>query len=213
MSKITLILGGARSGKSSLAEKLGQQRVGTHAVLYVATLEPYDDEMRHRVTRHRASRPTTWRTVEAPFNLTGAILAALQTETLVLVDCLTVWSGNRIVEASGMLDSHNHEISDELLPTDETATTPPFALDYDKLESEITAEINRLIVEMRRQDKDLLLVSNEVGMGLVPPYPLGRAYRDLLGRLNQRIAAQADEVLLVVAGIPIDLKRWQAELW
>jgi len=212
MSKITLILGGARSGKSSLAEKLGQQRAGTHAVLYVATLEPYDEEMRQRVTRHQASRPTTWRTVEAPFKLTDAILAALRAETLVLVDCLTVWSGNRIVEASGMLDSHNHEINDELLPTDEEAA-PTFALDYDKLENEITTEINRLIGEIRHQNKDLILVSNEVGMGLVPPYPLGRAYRDLLGRLNQRIATQVDEVLLVVAGLAVDLKRWQAELF
>lgn len=214
MPKITLVLGGARSGKSSLAEKLAQKRAGLLNVLYVATLQPYDDEMRERVVKHQASRPATWRTLEAPFELTQTILTELRNETLVLVDCLAVWSSNRLVKVSGLLDNLA-EITEDIKTEHEPAATTisrSLALNYQQLEIDLTSEINHLIAEMRRQKRDLILVSNEVGLGLVPAYPLGRAYRDLLGRLNQTIAAQADETLMIWAGIPVDLKRMQAEL-
>jgi adenosylcobinamide kinase/adenosylcobinamide-phosphate guanylyltransferase len=177
--------------------------------LYVATLETFDEELRQRALQHQASRPPSWPTLEAPFALTTPLLATLKAESLVLVDCITVWSSNRLLAAGGMLGGPIAEQNSETNPIEEPSD---FSLDYAKLELELTTEISLLISELRARQLDLILVSNEVGLGLVPPYPIGRAYRDLLGRLNQHIAAQADEVLLVWAGIPVDLKRWQANL-
>jgi adenosylcobinamide kinase / adenosylcobinamide-phosphate guanylyltransferase len=232
VKRITLILGGARSGKSRLAEKLAQSRAAdTGGVLYVATLTPADAEMRERVIQHRASRPATWRTLEAPFDLTGPVMAALQGERLVLLDCLTIWTANRLMAAMepGLLTPT--EIFEEDLPQPSAGPDQPAAAakpgeasavvppppaqpvtDYRALEDEMGAELDRLLAGLRERGVGLVLVSNEVGMGLVPPYPLGRAYRDMLGRLNQRLAAQADEVFFVLAGIPVDLKRLQVEL-
>ena len=207
VSRISLILGGARSGKSSLAEKLAERRAGEHGVLYLATLQPFDSEMEARVVQHQASRPATWRTIEAPYTLRESLFAGLQTEKLTLIDCLTVWSGNLVLRESG-LELTEAIAEDELLPQ-----TPPQAEpDYRRVESEIQLELETLIAQARQRELGLIIVSNEVGMSLVPPYPLGRAYRDLLGRVNQHVAALADEVFLVVAGIPVDLKRLQAEL-
>jgi adenosylcobinamide kinase/adenosylcobinamide-phosphate guanylyltransferase len=199
-------------------------------VLYVATLAPADAEMRERVIQHRASRPAAWRTLEAPFDLTGPVMAALQGESLVLLDCLTIWTANRLLAAMEPDPLSPTEIFEEELPQPATgpgqppaaakpgeasaAIPPPPAqpvTDYQALEDEMGAELDRLLAGLRGRGVGLVLVSNEVGMGLVPPYPLGRAYRDMLGRLNQRLAAQADEVFFVLAGIPVDLKRLQAE--
>jgi adenosylcobinamide kinase / adenosylcobinamide-phosphate guanylyltransferase len=210
--RITLILGGARSGKSHLAEKLARSRAAnTGGVLYVATLAPADAEMRERVIQHRASRPATWRTLEAPFDLTGPVMAALQAETLVLLDCLTIWTANRLMAAMepGLLTPP--EVFEEELPESPARPDQPVT-DYRALEDDLGSELDRLLAGLRGREVGLVLVSNEVGMGLVPPYPLGRAYRDMLGRLNQRLAAQADEVFFVLAGIPVDLKRLQVEL-
>jgi adenosylcobinamide kinase/adenosylcobinamide-phosphate guanylyltransferase len=202
-------------------------------VLYVATLAPADAEMRERVIQHRASRPATWRTLEAPFDLTGPVLAALQGERLVLLDCLTIWTANRLLAAMEPDLLTPPEIFEEELPSPtagpeqpapaakpagtSNADSPPpppaqSVTDYRALEDEMGAELDRLLAGLRGRGVGLALVSNEVGMGLVPPYPLGRAYRDMLGRLNQRLAAQADEVFFVLAGIPVDLKRLQVEL-
>lgn len=220
--KITLILGGARSGKSTLAEKLAAKRTGeTGGVLYVATMLPYDTEMRDRVKQHRANRPANWRTLEAPYTLAGAVLAELQDEKVVLLDCLTVWTANRLIKEMEPGFLPTAEVFEELPPCDQPAehsTTTQKALsevkaiDYAALEREMGTELDNLVVGLRERGVGLVLVSNEVGMALVPPYPLGRAYRDLLGRLNQRIVAQADEAFFVLAGIPVDLKRLQAEL-
>lgn len=211
-NRITLVLGGARSGKSSLAEKLATKRAGETGVLYLATLQPYDEEMRERVVRHRASRPAKWRTVEAPYNLAESLLGGLQSEQLALIDCLTVWTGNLMVREGGY--SMGEVLEEDLAEAaqEKAANQAKIEPDYQRLELEIMQELEEIIKAARQGSLGLIIVSNEVGMGLVPPYPLGRAYRDLLGRVNQRLASWCDEVFLVVAGIPLDLKKLAAEL-
>ena len=246
--KITLLLGGARSGKSRLAEELAYKRATEpNGVLYVATLQPGDDEeMRDRVARHRAARPATWRTLETPFDLAETVLERLQNEQIVLLDCLTVWTSNRLIREDGTLTNHLGEIHDDqpsvkvatngqsasssssLEPDrEETITSdlqdelrsvrlarpaPPNKPDYARLETALIAELETLINGLRQRGVGGLIVSNEVGLALVPPYPLGRIYRDLLGRVNQRVAQLADEVFMVFAGLPVELKKLQATL-
>lgn len=178
---ITLILGGARSGKSSYAEKLAAQ-LGRN-VLYIATAEAGDGEMAARIENHRRSRPAHWRTLEAPLNV-GAALAAVQLEPrpqVLLLDCLTLLISNLVLK----------------LENQPLATVEQAAL----------AEVDDLVAAQRQLDAPLLVVSNEVGLGLVPPYPLGRVYRDALGRANQHLAAQAEQVLFMVAGLPMTVKN------
>jgi adenosylcobinamide kinase/adenosylcobinamide-phosphate guanylyltransferase len=185
-------LGGARSGKSHFGEKLAIQRAGENGVLYVATAEPFDAEMRNRIAKHRAERPPTWRTVEAPHALFNQIKANGQTEKLILIDCLTVWTSNLLLRESSFDPANPDDIS---LP------------DMFRLETHIMAELNELLSYCRENDYSLIMVSNEVGMGLVPPYPMGRVYRDMLGRVNQNLALQADEVFMVLAGLAVDWKK------
>jgi len=199
--RVTLVLGGARSGKSWFSEELATKRAG-NSVLYVATLEPFDDEMRERVKTHQASRPNSWRTLEAPYKLTKGIKEKPGAEQIVLIDCLTLWSTNRLLQISPYEGYPGGITEDE--PEQTTLTNEP---DYAALEQNLTAELIELINWLREQGRGLILVSNEVGMGLVPPYPLGRVYRDMLGRLNQRVAQLADEVIFCAAGIAVELKQ------
>lgn len=178
--RLTLILGGARSGKSSYAEA---RAAGAASVLYVATAQALDDEMAARIAAHQAKRPAAWRTLEAPTALAAAIAAADGVYDTLLVDCLTLLANNLF--AAGDVDD-------------------PAA--HQRAESELLQEIEDLVALAGESDADWLVVSNEVGQGLVPAYPLGRAYRDALGRANQRLAAAADEVVLLVAGLPMWLK-------
>ncbi|PKO23289.1 MAG: bifunctional adenosylcobinamide kinase/adenosylcobinamide-phosphate guanylyltransferase [Chloroflexi bacterium HGW-Chloroflexi-1] len=178
--QLTLILGGARSGKSSYAEKLALE-LGGLDVLYVATAQAFDDKMRARISAHQAERPTGWRTLEAS-SLIGAPLAqTIGARRVVLLDCLTLLASNAILA-----------LGDE--PAAQAA------------EGAVDREVSALLAAYREGAATWIVVSNEVGMGLVPPYPLGRAYRDALGRANQRIAAVADRVLLMVAGLSLALK-------
>jgi adenosylcobinamide kinase/adenosylcobinamide-phosphate guanylyltransferase len=209
LNKISLILGGARSGKSGFAEKLAARRASDQGVLYVATLFPFDNEMRERVTAHQASRLANWRTVEAPFTLSKSLFEGLQSEKQVLIDCLTLWTSNLIMQESGVYLSDQVDEEDLAIQLEKEQIKASES-DYRRLETEIIAELETLVHQARSRDLGLVMVSNEIGMGLVPPYPLGRAYRDLLGRVNQRLASLADEVFLVVAGIPVELKRLQA---
>jgi len=177
---LTLILGGARSGKSTYAER--QAAAAGSRVLYMATAEAWDDEMRARIAAHRAQRPASWRTVESPRLVGAAARAALEHDTqAVLVDCLTLLASNVIIALP--------EGSDE-----QAATT---ALDQ---------ELNALLAAYEESDAAWFVVSNEVGLGIVPAYPLGRIYRDTLGRGNQRLAAVADRVIFMVAGLPMTVK-------
>ena len=179
-ARLTLVLGGARSGKSTFAQRLAQE-MGGERVLFVATSQPLDEEMRQRIEKHRRERPAGWRTLEAHRDVGRAILARHDGADVVLVDCLTVLVSNLLMDSE----------------------KDPFAAEA---AARVDAEIEALVACAGRLPGRLIVVSNEVGMGLVPPYPLGRAYRDLLGRANQALAQAADEVYLLVAGIPRLLK-------
>ena len=161
----TLVLGGARSGKSRYAEGLVQAMPGPW--VYVATGQAFDDEMRARIALHRAGRSDGWRTVEAPLSLDGALAGAAP----VLVDCLTLWVSNLL-----------------------------------HAEADVGAEGERLVEILKDRRGPTVLVSNEVGMGIVPENALARAFRDAAGRLHQRLASVADRVVLVVAGLPLIVK-------
>jgi adenosylcobinamide kinase/adenosylcobinamide-phosphate guanylyltransferase len=173
---LTLILGGARSGKSRFAQKLAAR---APRVCYVATLVPGDDaEMQARTARHRAARPASWRTVEEPLALADAVELASRESDVVLVDCLTLWLSNLSWE-------HRSEPA--------------------RLEDSIQSQLRRIADAAR--SRCIILVSNEVGSGTVPESPVARAFRDAHGFLNQRVAEAADEVILVVAGLPLYLKN------
>ena len=191
MGKLILLLGGARSGKSTFAEQKAREW-GGDSVLYVATSESKDDEMRQRVEKHRASRPAAWTTLEAPRDVSGAIAAAHSGAAVILLDCITFLVSNYLMAASEPAEDPFGPPSSD--PFEET------------IETAVRADVNALAAHAHAHDVTLLVVSNEVGMGLVPAYDLGRAYRDLLGRANQDLARQADEVYLLVAGLPWKLK-------
>jgi adenosylcobinamide kinase/adenosylcobinamide-phosphate guanylyltransferase len=171
-----LILGGARSGKSSFAQqmagKLGQR------VLFVATGEPLDDEMQARISEHKKSRPREWRTIETPGNVTEQIKKHVFDADVVLIDCLTLLVSN-------------------LLSTDS---------DYVKTEGEVLIQIENLVTLLKQLNLSWVIVSNEVGMGIVPETRLGRVYRDILGKVNQLVAIQATEVYFMISGIPVKIK-------
>jgi adenosylcobinamide kinase/adenosylcobinamide-phosphate guanylyltransferase len=181
-----LILGGARSGKTNhaitLATRLADERRAS--VVYVATAQALDEEMRHRIDRHRAQRPASWTTVEAPSQLAGALSARVeqvQPSALLLVDCLTLWLSNAL-----------------LLDFAEAVPTAPAP----RWEEERTAFLQWLM----NYRGVVLLVSNEVGSGIVPASALARRFQDEQGRLNQEVAALCDSVTLVVAGIAVAVK-------
>ena len=165
---LTLVLGGARSGKSRHAEALVTAL--PQPWLYIATGEPRDNEMAARIAEHRARRVADWHTIEAPRDLTGA-LAAVPAGAAVLIDCLTLWLTN--VMLAGF---------------------------------DVEAEIIRLEQALAGRTGPVILVANEVGLGIVPDNALARRFRDVAGRLNQRLASLADRVVLLVAGIPVQVK-------
>lgn len=177
MGRIVLITGGARSGKSAYAERRAAE-LGGDAVTYVATAEALDEEMSRRIARHRAERPAAWRTLEAPRGA-GAALRAATTPT-VLVDCLTVLASNALLAAE--------------------------ADGEEEAEAAVRGEAEALLEAALSRDGATLVVTNEVGMGVHPPTSLGRWYRDALGRANLLLAARAEEVVLLVSGIPVRVK-------
>lgn len=185
---VTLILGGARSGKSACAERLVES--SGRPVLYVATASAGDDEMASRIARHQAERPAHWRTVESPIAATDAIAAHANPGDAILLDCLTLWVSNAIL----------HDLGSAA----ESGNVAP-AL-WAAIEAALVEEALAAIVVARERDCALVLVSNEVGMGVVPAFPLGRRFQDILGRVNQAVAGASDTVLLMIAGIPVDLR-------
>ena len=186
--ELTLVIGGARSGKSAFAAQLAERRGGP--VLFLATMAPGDDEDRLRVRRHQEARPSHWQTVEEPLAVPEALLRWGPGFETVVLDCLTLWVAG-IMEAEG-----GPALAGDLLSPE-----------ADRVEEAVDRRVSDLLAAYGSQSFSLIVVSNEVGAGLVPAYPSGRLFRDLLGLANQRLAAQADTVHYLVAVLPLTLKR------
>jgi adenosylcobinamide kinase/adenosylcobinamide-phosphate guanylyltransferase len=181
MGTLVLILGGARSGKSSYAQSLAEA-TGT-PVTFIATAEALDEEMSARIQKHRAERPATWETLEIPFDIASQ-LHRVKSKVVVL-DCITLLTSNLLMQF----------VKDDLV--DEVPFMTAVQKEIDELISAIHAD---------GRERDWFIISNEVGLGLVPPYQMGRVYRDAIGWANQRLAREADKVIFMVAGIPTTIK-------
>ena len=172
---ISLVVGGCRSGKSRYALEMAE-KVDANRQIFIATCQPHDDEMRERVEKHRQQRSDTWFTVEAPLKLPEAIGSHTSPDTVVVVDCLTLWISNILLQAGD-----------------------PRANDWE-------TQAVRLVKGLSEANGPVILVSNEVGTGIVPENRLARMFRDATGAVNQQIAAVAGSVIWMVAGIPVKIK-------
>jgi adenosylcobinamide kinase/adenosylcobinamide-phosphate guanylyltransferase len=173
MPSITLITGGARSGKSSFALSLGLQNYSKRA--FIATAVPFDQEMKERISRHREERGDQFHTIEEPIELPRVLVDLKGPYEIVVVDCLTVWLGNLY-----------HHFQGE--------------------EEKIRVQVNAFLDHLDHPVCDLILVTNEVGWGIVPDNPLGRSFRDMAGYLNRRVAQKTASAYLLCCGIPMTLK-------
>lgn len=173
-TKLIFITGGARSGKSSFAQKLADGMKGRK--VFIATAQPRDEEMRVRIEKHKKERPTGWETVEEPQHLCSTVKKCDGKYDVILIDCLTIWISNLLTQ-------------------------------YSFNEKEILEEVNKLVTSCENIKSTVLIVTNEVGFGIVPADSLSRLFRDIAGFANQIIALQADEAYLVTAGLPLNLKR------
>ena len=183
--ELVLVLGGVRSGKSAFAQSLARRLGGR--VTVVATARGADEEMRRRIEEHRRKRPAEWRTVEKPIGVGEAVGAEEGRAEVVLLDCLTMLVANAMAQP---------------------------ARDWRESEERVRKEVEELLKACEASSGTVIVVSNEVGMGVVPPYPVGRRYRDLLGWANQRLAGAADRVYWMAAGLAIEIKAsGVAEAW
>ena len=196
--QLILILGGARSGKSAFAERVAASSGRT--VTYIATATAGDDEMRTRIAHHRASRPREWHTIEEPLDLAGAVRQAYRLADVLLLDCVTLWLGNMLSQEPGQRENDDKSIEE-------------LRITSDLFDEACLKQVEALlaVVQSAEPNKTLIVVTNEVGLGVVPAYPLGRVYRDTLGYVNQRLAQAADRVYLMMAGMAVDIKRLHEE--
>jgi adenosylcobinamide kinase/adenosylcobinamide-phosphate guanylyltransferase len=179
--RFILVLGGARSGKSTFAQKLAQSQ--NLDVTYVACALPIDKEMERRIAKHKESRPIGWTTIEAPYSADTAVISACKKGQFVLWDCVTVFLSNIL------LDCCDKGLGD------------------DEAEALILRRITDMLCKLEDCPGTLVAVSNEVGLGVVPGQPLGRSFRDIAGRVNQILAQRADKVFFIIAGIPVEIKE------
>ena len=183
MKKVMLLLGGARSGKSHFAQEYARR--SGEKVLFVASATAGDEDMRRRIEKHKQERPANWRTLETATDIGMQIEANAGDAKLIVIDCITLLVNNIFCRYE----------EKEFDTIDDTA-----------LEKEVVNEIQRLQKCLKKVNASFLIISNEVGLGLVPDNRMGRLYRDILGRANQMLAQTADEVYLMVAGIPLRIK-------
>lgn len=187
--KFILVLGGARSGKSEFAESLAFQP--GMPVTYVATAAAGDEEMSRRIEKHRSRRPARWNTVEEPLLLPEAVQRHGAEPGVLLIDCLTVWLTNLLLD-------------DNI----------PFAgAGEPEKEEYIQGRVEELAAFTAAGKAHVIMVANEVGLGIVPAYPLGRLFRDVAGRANRSLAARADQVYLVTAGLAMEIKSKAVNNW
>jgi adenosylcobinamide kinase/adenosylcobinamide-phosphate guanylyltransferase len=177
--KSTLVTGGARSGKSTYAQEMALKAGG--AVLFVATAEAGDEDMRKRIEAHKKSRPANWTTLEATMHIGSRIIDNIDGARTVIIDCITLLVNNIFMQYDDNTDANIAEQG-------------------------VMGEIQELIDCMERIDAHFIIVTNEIGLGVVPADRISRLYRDILGRANQKLAEFADEVYLLVAGIPVTIK-------
>ena len=175
-----LVTGGARSGKSRFAESLYE---GKSDVVYIATSKVWDDEMQERVNLHRDSRPREWRTYEDNYNLFHAV----EKEGNYLLDCITVMVSNIMFDMTQDIEYIDYILQEEV-------------------ENKVILELENLIKKIKEKNYNLILVTNEVGNSIVPEHHISRVFRDIQGKVNQRIASMVDEVYLVCCGIPVKIK-------
>lgn len=178
--KIVLVTGGARSGKSTFAERYAAQ--GKRTVAYIATAQIYDDEMKERVNIHQSRRPANWSTFEAPYKAEQAMAQAVQEADAVLFDCLTLYTSNLLL-------------------------APDAPVNREERRQAVLSAIDTLLSSAKQDRADVIFVTNEVGSGIVPDNALAREYRDIAGLVNQKVAGAADEVYLVVSGLAVELKK------
>ena len=182
MKKCILVTGGARSGKSRFALELAKK--SAQPVLFVATAVAGDEEMKQRIENHRKERPADWRTLEVTTDVGTHIRKAIGDARVFIIDCIALLVNN-------VLSKHGYGVSPE---ADAIA------------EQQVNDEINRLVECIKTKDATFIIVTNEVGLGIVPADKTTRLYRDLLGRANQMLASCADEVYFMVAGLPVKVK-------
>ena len=185
VGKLILITGGARSGKSTYAEKRARD-IGER-ILYIATAVVCDDEMKERVRRHRLRRPDSWTVLEGFRSFDITLPEALKGRDAVLLDCITNMVSGIMLQKAMDWDSLSTK-------------------DMIEAERDVDTEVDKLLNVIRNEEIPFVLVTNELGMGVVPPYVLGRAMQDIAGRTNQKLAKAADEVFLCVSGIPVKIK-------
>lgn len=204
MAKITFVLGGARSGKSAFAEELAKKY---NDVVYIATAEVKDDEMRERIRAHRARRPFNWKTIESPYHVDRVVADLNGKAGLIFIDCITLYITNLLLyEESLPLQTKGHGAvsSGEMTKMMNLLAAPEE--NSKQKQVQILAEISKLSRVCRESRSDVIIISNEVGLGIVPDNALSRVFRDIAGFANQTLAEEADEVYFIVAGIAQRIK-------
>lgn len=203
--RLILVTGGARSGKSTYGERLAMQTAEPlgGGVVYLATSETNDEEMAARVAAHQAARPGSWTTVECPLDVAAAVRE--YAGPVFLLDCVTFWVTNLLFRDGAFGGStppeEGYNYARDLLPPAEERAAG----------ERVRAAVDELLDALDESGATLVAVSNEVGLGVVPEYPLARLYRDQLGWANQRLAAAAEHVYFLVAGQPLDVKALAAD--
>lgn len=185
MSRIILVTGGARSGKSNFAEQLCRNRDNSTA--YIATSIPFDNEMKDRVRKHKESRSSDWKTYEIYKDIYSIIKELNDNHETIILDCVTLLVNNLMFTYDIDIDDSNQE-------------------EINELEAYIKDQVSKLLKEVRTTNLYFVVVTNELGMGVVPGNKLSRVYADIVGRINQQISAESDEVYFVVSGIPMKIK-------